>query len=85
MAMITHPEKVMFPDDGITKGDLAAYYEALAPVILPHLRAAHHDGAVSERHRPERLLAERRLARDFRHGWSASKFQRRTGSFTTRS
>jgi len=36
--VITHPEKVLFPDDGITKGDLAAYYEAMAPVILPHLR-----------------------------------------------
>ena len=36
--MITHPEKLMFPDDGITKGDLAAYYEALAAVMLPHLR-----------------------------------------------
>ena len=36
--MITHPEKVLFPDDGITKGELAAYYEALAPVIVPHLR-----------------------------------------------
>ena len=36
--MITHPEKVLFPDDGITKGDLAAYYEAMAPLILPHLR-----------------------------------------------
>ncbi len=36
--MITHPEKVLFPDDGITKGELAAYYEATAPVILPHLR-----------------------------------------------
>lgn len=35
--MITHPEKVLFPDDGITKGEVAAYYEALAPVILPHL------------------------------------------------
>jgi bifunctional non-homologous end joining protein LigD len=38
VAMITHPDKVMFPDDGITKGDLAAYYEAMAAVILPHLR-----------------------------------------------
>jgi bifunctional non-homologous end joining protein LigD len=37
-AVITHPEKVLFPDDGITKGDLAAYYDAMAPVILPHLR-----------------------------------------------
>ncbi len=36
--MISHPEKVLFPDDGITKGDLAAYYEAMAPVLVPHLR-----------------------------------------------
>lgn len=36
--MITHPEKVLFPDDGITKGELAAYYEAVAPLMLPHLR-----------------------------------------------
>jgi len=36
--MITHPEKVLFPDDGITKGELAAYYEAVAPVMLTHLR-----------------------------------------------
>src|SRR6476619_2682002 len=35
---ISHPEKVMFPDDGITKGELAAYYEAIAPVMLPHIR-----------------------------------------------
>lgn len=36
--MITHPEKILFPDDGITKGELAAYYEGVAPLILPHLR-----------------------------------------------
>lgn len=36
--VITHPEKVLFPDDGVTKGELAAYYEAVAPAILPHLR-----------------------------------------------
>jgi len=35
--VITHPEKVLFPDDGITKGELAAYYESIAPVMLPHL------------------------------------------------
>ena len=37
--MITHPEKVLFPDDGITKGELAAYYEAIAPLMLPHITA----------------------------------------------
>jgi bifunctional non-homologous end joining protein LigD len=35
--MITHPEKVLFPDDGITKGELASYYEAIAPLMLPHI------------------------------------------------
>ena len=34
---ITHPDKVLFPEDGITKGELAAYYEAIAPLMLPHL------------------------------------------------
>jgi len=27
----------MFPDDGITKGELASYYELVAPVMLPHM------------------------------------------------
>ena len=37
--MITHPEKVLFPDDGITKGELAAYYRDIADVMVPHMRA----------------------------------------------
>jgi bifunctional non-homologous end joining protein LigD len=36
--LITHPEKVLFPEDGITKGELAAYYEMIAPTMLPHIR-----------------------------------------------
>jgi bifunctional non-homologous end joining protein LigD len=36
--VITHPEKLLFPADGITKGELARYYEAVAGAILPHLR-----------------------------------------------
>ena len=35
---ITRPEKVLFPDDGITKQDLIDYYRRAAPWILPHLR-----------------------------------------------
>ena len=34
---ITHPEKVLFPGDGITKADLAAYYERACEWILPHV------------------------------------------------
>jgi bifunctional non-homologous end joining protein LigD len=33
---ITRPDKPLFPD-GITKADLARYYEAVAPAMLPHL------------------------------------------------
>jgi bifunctional non-homologous end joining protein LigD len=36
--VITHPDKLIFPADGITKAELASYYEAVAPVLLPHLR-----------------------------------------------
>ncbi|MEK6280180.1 MAG: non-homologous end-joining DNA ligase [Acidobacteriota bacterium] len=36
--VITHPEKVLFPGEGITKGELASYYEQIAPVMLPHIR-----------------------------------------------
>jgi bifunctional non-homologous end joining protein LigD len=36
--VITHPDKVLFPADGITKGELARYYEQIAPVMLPHVR-----------------------------------------------
>ena len=31
-------DRVLFPADGITKGDLFAYYERVAPVLVPHLR-----------------------------------------------
>lgn len=35
---ITHPDKLLFPEDGITKADVAAHYAAVAEVMLPHLR-----------------------------------------------
>ena len=34
---ITHPDKVMFPDCGITKRELAEYYALVSPLMLPHL------------------------------------------------
>lgn len=34
---ITRPEKVLFPADGITKGELIKYYHDIAPWMLPHL------------------------------------------------
>lgn len=35
---ITNPDKVFWPDEGYTKGDLVDYYTRMAPVLLPHLR-----------------------------------------------
>src|SRR5689334_2895116 len=35
---ITHPDKVLFPADGITKADLARYYADAAESMLPWLR-----------------------------------------------
>lgn len=35
---LSHPDKVLFPTDGIAKGDVVEYYRSVADVILPHLR-----------------------------------------------
>jgi bifunctional non-homologous end joining protein LigD len=32
---VTHPDKVLFPDDGITKAELVDYYRTVAPAMLP--------------------------------------------------
>jgi bifunctional non-homologous end joining protein LigD len=35
---ISHPDKVLFPDDGITKGELVDYNLRIADRMLPHVR-----------------------------------------------
>lgn len=35
---ISNPDKVLFPDDGITKADLAGYYQRMADAMVPWLR-----------------------------------------------
>ena len=35
---ISNPDKVLFPDDGITKADLKRYYGRVAAAMLPHVR-----------------------------------------------
>ena len=35
---LTSGDRVLFPEDGVTKGDLFSYYDAVAPVLIPHLR-----------------------------------------------
>jgi bifunctional non-homologous end joining protein LigD len=58
--VITHPEKVLFPDNGITKGELASYYESVAPFMLPHIRGRPitMERYPNEWDRQERVLAE---------------------------
>jgi bifunctional non-homologous end joining protein LigD len=33
----SNPDKILFPEAGITEGDLADYYQAAAPFMLPHV------------------------------------------------
>lgn len=34
---LTHPERILYPDAGISKGELADYFAAVAPWLLPDL------------------------------------------------
>ncbi|MGB2952953.1 MAG: DNA ligase D, partial [Gaiellaceae bacterium] len=35
---LSNLDKLFWPEEGITKGDLIAYYQAVAPVLVPHLK-----------------------------------------------
>jgi len=35
---VTNPDKIFFPEPGLTKGDLVSYYVDVAEHVLPHLR-----------------------------------------------
>jgi bifunctional non-homologous end joining protein LigD len=35
---LTHPDRVLFPGDKVTKGDVAEYYVQIGDAIVPHLR-----------------------------------------------
>lgn len=35
---LTSTDKVLFPEDGITKGDLIGYYKRIANIMLPYMR-----------------------------------------------
>jgi len=34
---LSNLDKVLYPDDGFTKGEVIDYYTRMAPVLLPHL------------------------------------------------
>ncbi|WP_418955556.1 non-homologous end-joining DNA ligase [Streptomyces tritici] len=57
---IKRADKVLFPDDGITKADLAAYYRSVARRMLPHLRGR---PLMLERH-PEGIDGGRFMQKD---------------------
>ncbi len=51
---VTNRDKVLFPDAGITKGDLIDYYRRIAETMLPHL----HDRPLSTQRFPNGLSGE---------------------------
>ena len=67
---LSNLDKVFFPESGLTKGDLLAYYRDVAPVLVPHLEnrpftmKRYPDGALRQVLLPEgRAEAHARLDR----------------------
>ena len=58
---LSNLDKVFFPAEGITKGDLLEYYRAVAPVLrAPPQGPPVHDGALAGRDRRQEVLPEGR-------------------------
>jgi bifunctional non-homologous end joining protein LigD len=76
-------DKVFFPDDGLTKGDLVDYYHRIAETMLPHIR----DRAVSMHRFPDGIEEEgfyHKEAPDYFPDWiSRKKLDNRDGGDTT--
>ncbi len=65
---ISRPDKVLFPQSGITKGELVEYYRRIARTMLPHLK----DRMVTMRRFPDGIGEEgfyQREIADYFPGW----------------
>ena len=51
---VTHPEKIFWPKEGYTKGDVIAYYDEMADYILPYIK----DRPQSMRRTPDGIVKE---------------------------
>ncbi len=59
----THADKIFWPQDKITKGDLLKYYQKVAPVLLPHLQ----DRPMSLHRFPNGIAGEDFFQKDLPH------------------
>ena len=66
---ISHPDRVLYADDGITKLELARYYERVADRIVPHLQGrpltlvrcpeGHETGCFYQKHATDQVRGDR--------------------------
>lgn len=60
---ISNPNKIFWPQEGYTKGDVIAYYDKVAPFILPYLK----DRAESLNRHPDGIEGESFYHKDMQH------------------
>jgi bifunctional non-homologous end joining protein LigD len=75
---LSKQDKVLFPDDGFTKGDLVAYYEAVADAMLWHLK----DRPLSMKRFPDGIAHSgffQKDASDYFPDWITRTRQRKAG------
>lgn len=62
-SFISNADKIFWPNEGYTKGDMLAYYETIAPIILPHLK----DRPLTMRRYPDGIMGADFYQKDIPH------------------
>ena len=79
---ISNEDKILFPDAGITKGDLIEYYRCIAEVMLPHIR----DRAITMQRFPDGIQEDgffQKDASDYFPDWIDTVKVRKKGGTVT--
>jgi bifunctional non-homologous end joining protein LigD len=77
--MLTHPDRILYPDCGVTKADVAAYIQAASPLMLPHMEGRFISLVRCPNGTDKPCFFQRHLMPGFGGAWRSAEFSVKDG------